>query len=111
MVSLSLTPLSHISSSSIFHGAIKSGFLFKQLAAERYGVGRQDLRTIKIFLNNYRFSLIKTEPFERHRTAEESYLFMQLPVSTAWMEPPLDYETRLALLEDAQRLANTRSPI
>jgi hypothetical protein len=42
---------------------------------------------------------------ERTRSAEESYLFMQIPVATAWMEPPLDYHTRRALLEEAWRSA------
>lgn len=86
----------------------KVAILFKQLAAERYGVGPQDLRTIDVFLNQHHFNLLKTEPFERVRTAEESYLFMQLPVSTAWMEPPLNYETRLALLEEAKQLASSQ---
>lgn len=83
----------------------KVSVLFKQLAAERYGVGQQDLRTIKVFLDNYHFDLVSTQEFERMRPAEESYLFFQLPVATAWMEPPLDYQTRLALLEEAQQLA------
>jgi SAM-dependent methyltransferase len=83
----------------------KVSILFKQLAAERYGVGRQDLRTMELFLNNHHFELVRTKEFERTRTAEESYLFFQLPVATAWMEPPLDYETRMALLEEAQQLA------
>ena len=81
----------------------KVGVLFKQLAAERYGVGPQDRRTIEVFLNNHHFELVRSEPFQRTRSAEESYLFLQLPVSTAWMDPPLDYETRLALLEEAQQ--------
>ena len=79
--------------------------LFEQLAAERYGVGRQDMRTIEVFLNNHGFELVKTRLLERTRTAVESYLFMQLPVATAWMEPPLDFETRLALLEEAWQAA------
>ena len=83
----------------------KISILFEQLAAERYGVGRQDLRSIEVFLRNQRFELLATEPLERVRPAEESYLFMQLPVATAWMEPPLAYETRLALLEEARQLA------
>lgn len=83
----------------------KVSILFKQLAAERYGVGQQDLRTMRVFLNNYQFEVISTDEFERTRPAEESYLFFQLPVATAWMEPPLDYATRLALLEEAQQLA------
>ncbi|MCB9103942.1 MAG: methyltransferase domain-containing protein [Anaerolineales bacterium] len=83
----------------------KVSILFKQLAAERYGVGQQDLRTMRVFLDNYQFELLSTHEFERIRPAEESYLFFQLPVATAWMEPPLDYPTRLALLEEAQQLA------
>jgi len=35
----------------------------------------------------------------------ESYLFLQLPVATAWMEPPLGYQTRLELLEEAWQAA------
>ena len=84
----------------------KVAILFKQLAAERYGVGTQDLRTIKVFLHRHGFTLIRTEIYERTRTAAESHLFMQLPVSTAWMEPPLDYETRMGLLEEARQLAD-----
>jgi len=84
----------------------KVAILFKQLAAERYGVGTQDLRTIEVFLNGQGFNLLKTQFFERIRPAKESYLFMQLPVSTAWMEPPLDYETRMALLAEAQQTAD-----
>ncbi len=83
----------------------KVSILFKQLAAERYGVGRQDLRTMEVFLNNHHFELIRTRELERIRTAEESYLFFQLPVATDWMEPPLDYEMRMALLEEARQLA------
>ncbi len=83
----------------------KVSILFKQLAAERYGVGQQDLRTLPIFLKNHGFNLISTEEFERTRSAEESYLFFKLPVATAWMEPPLDYPTRMALLEEAQQIA------
>ena len=83
----------------------KVSILFKQLAAERYGVGQQDLRTMKVFLENCHFDLVSTQEFERTRPAEESYLFFQLPVATAWMEPPLDYQTRIALLEEAQQLA------
>lgn len=84
--------------------------LFEQLAAERHGVGRQDLRTIEVFLNNHGFELVKTHLLERTRSAEESYLFMQLPVATAWMEPPLDFETRLALLEEAWQAADPDQP-
>jgi ubiquinone/menaquinone biosynthesis C-methylase UbiE len=84
----------------------KVAILFKQLAAERYGVGAQDLRTIEVFLNNHRFTLHQTAPFTRTRSAEESYHFMQLPVSTAWMDPPLTYETRMALLEEARQRAD-----
>jgi ubiquinone/menaquinone biosynthesis C-methylase UbiE len=83
----------------------KVAILFKQLAAERYGVGTQDLRTMEVFLNNHHFELVATEIFERVHPAEESYLFMQLPVSTAWMDPPLDYQTRLELLAEAWQLA------
>ena len=83
----------------------KVSLLFKQLAAERYGVGRQDLRTMRIFLKNHNFELVETREFERIRSAEESYLFFKLPVATAWMEPPLDYKTRMALLEEAQQMA------
>jgi ubiquinone/menaquinone biosynthesis C-methylase UbiE len=83
----------------------KVGILFEQLAAERHGVGRQDMRTIEVFLNNHSFELAQTKMLERVRPGEESYLFMQLPVATAWMEPPLGYETRLELLEEAWQLA------
>ncbi len=83
----------------------KVNILFEQLAAERYGVGRQDMRTIEVFLRRHGFELIKTKMLERTRPAEESYLFMQLPVATAWMEPPLSYETRLELLEEAWQTA------
>lgn len=83
----------------------KVSILFKQLAAERYGVGQQDMRTMEIFLNNHHFDLVSTQEFERTRPAEESYLFFQLPVATDWMDPPLDYPTRMALLEEAQQLA------
>jgi ubiquinone/menaquinone biosynthesis C-methylase UbiE len=84
----------------------KVGTLFKQLIAERYGVGPQDLRTIEVFLNNHGFELLHTREFTRTRTAEESYLFFRLPVATAWMEPPLDYPTRMAVLEEAQQMAH-----
>ena len=88
----------------------KVGILFEQLAAERHGVGRQDMRTIEVFLNNYGFELAQTKMLERVRPGEESYLFMQLPVATAWREPPLGYETRLELLEEAWQSAEpTRS--
>jgi ubiquinone/menaquinone biosynthesis C-methylase UbiE len=83
----------------------KVSILFEQLAAERYGVGRQDLRTIEVFLRNQGFEIVDRQMLERARSAAESYLFMQIPVATAWMEPPLDYETRLALLEEAHQLA------
>ena len=83
----------------------KVGILFEQLAAERYGVGRQDMRTIEVFLKNHGFELAQTKLLERVRPGEESYLFMQLPVATAWMEPPLGYETRLELLEEAWQAA------
>jgi hypothetical protein len=83
----------------------KVSILFEQLAAERYGVGRQDLRTIEVFLRNQGFEIVDRQMLERARPAAESYLFMQIPVATAWMEPPLDYETRLALLEEAHQLA------
>ena len=83
----------------------KVSTLFKQLAAERYGVGSQDIRTVKLFLANCGFETMTMQPFERTRSALESYLFFQLPVATAWMEPPLDFATRLALLEEAQAMA------
>ena len=83
----------------------KVSILFKQFAAERYGVGQQDLRTMEVFLNNHGFKLLTTQEFERVRSAEESYLFFQLPVATAWMDPPLDYSTRMALLAEAQQMA------
>ena len=83
----------------------KVSTLFKQLAAERYGVGQQDLRTMPLFLKNHGFELLATREFKRVRSAEESYLFFQLPVATAWMEPPLDYATRMALLEEARQIA------
>jgi ubiquinone/menaquinone biosynthesis C-methylase UbiE len=83
----------------------KVSLLFKQLAAERYGVGRQDLRTMERFLNQHDFELVTTKEFTRVRSSEESLLFFQLPVASAWMDPPLDYETRLALLEEAWQLA------
>jgi ubiquinone/menaquinone biosynthesis C-methylase UbiE len=79
--------------------------LFEQLAAERYGVGRQDLRSIEAFLRNHGFEIIGKQMLERTRSTAESHLFMQIPVATAWMEPPLDYDTRLALLEEARQLA------
>jgi ubiquinone/menaquinone biosynthesis C-methylase UbiE len=66
----------------------KVSVLFDQLAAERYGVGRQDMRSMEVFLGNHHFELVATEKLERVRPAEESYLFMQLPVATAWMEDP-----------------------
>ncbi|RMF04253.1 MAG: hypothetical protein D6768_03715, partial [Chloroflexi bacterium] len=84
----------------------KVSILFKQLAAERYGVGQQDLRTMPVFLENHGFELAQTHEFTRTRTAEESLLFFQLPVATAWMEPPLDYATRMALLDEAHRQAD-----
>jgi ubiquinone/menaquinone biosynthesis C-methylase UbiE len=83
----------------------KVSLLFKQLVAERYGVGQHDLRTIEVFLNNYGFELVTRQEFTRTRSGEESYLFFQLPVATAWMEPPLDYPTRMALLEEARQMA------
>ena len=83
----------------------KVSILFKQLAAERYGVGQQDLRTMRVFLNNHHFELVATQELERLRPAQESYLFFQLPVATDWMEPPLDYQTRMALLEEAHQMA------
>jgi ubiquinone/menaquinone biosynthesis C-methylase UbiE len=84
----------------------KAGILFEQLVAERHGVGRQDLRTIRVFLSNHGFEVVQTKMLERIRPAQESYLFMQLPVATAWMDPPLDYPTRLDLLEEAWQLAD-----
>lgn len=89
----------------------KVSLLFKQLAAERYGVGQQDMRTMPLFLEHHGFELLQMEPFERIRSAEESYLFFQLPVATSWMEPPLAYETRLALLEEAQQMAKPDRPV
>ncbi len=89
----------------------KVSTLFKQLAAERHGVGQQDLRTMPIFLQNCGFKLLATHEFTRVRSARESYLFFQLPVATAWMEPPLDYPTRMALLEEAQQLAQPDKPV
>ena len=83
----------------------KVSILFKQLAAERYGVGQQDLRTMRVFLKHHHFELVETRELERTRSAEESYLFFKLPIATAWMEPGLDYETRMALLEEAQQMA------
>jgi ubiquinone/menaquinone biosynthesis C-methylase UbiE len=83
----------------------KVSVLFEQLVAERYGVGRQDLRSIEIFLRNCGFEIIGQQMLERTRSTAESYLFMQIPVATAWMEPPLAYETRQALLEEAHQLA------
>jgi ubiquinone/menaquinone biosynthesis C-methylase UbiE len=83
----------------------KVGVLFQQLVAERYGVGQQDLRTIEVFLNHHGFEIVTREEFIRVRSSEENYLFDQIPVATAWMDPPLNYETRLALLEEAYRLA------
>jgi SAM-dependent methyltransferase len=89
----------------------KVSLLFKQLAAERYGVGPQDMRTMRVFLENQGFAVLEMEQFERVRPAEESYLFFQLPIATAWMEPPLDYQTRLALLEEAQQMAEPDQPV
>jgi hypothetical protein len=84
----------------------KISVLFEQLAAERYGVGRQDLHSIEVFLRSHGFEIVGQQIMERPRSAAESYLFMQIPVATAWMEPPLDYETRLSLLEEAHQLAD-----
>jgi ubiquinone/menaquinone biosynthesis C-methylase UbiE len=89
----------------------KVSTLFKQLVAERYGVGPQDLRTIEVFLNNHGFELLQTQEFTRTRTAEESYLFFRLPVATAWMEPPLDYPTRMAVLEEARQMAHPENTV
>ena len=89
----------------------KVSLLFKQLAAERYGVGQQDMRTMRVFLENHGFELLQMEAYTRIRSAEESYLFFQLPVATAWMEPPLDYQTRMALLHEAQQLAEPDQPV
>lgn len=83
----------------------KVSLLFKQLAAERHGVGQQDMRTMPLFLRRCGFELLQTQEFSRTRPAEESYLFFQLPVATVWMEPPLDYPTRMALLEEARQMA------
>ncbi len=85
----------------------KVSILFKQLIAERYGVGQQDLRTMRVFFEHHGFEIVTTQEFERTRSAEESYLFFKLPVATAWMEPPLDYETRMAVLEEAQQMAES----
>jgi SAM-dependent methyltransferase len=84
----------------------KVSVLLEQLAAERYGVGRQDLRSLEIFLGQHGFEITAHQLLERTRSSQETYLFMQIPVATAWMEPPLDYETRLALLEEARQLAD-----
>jgi ubiquinone/menaquinone biosynthesis C-methylase UbiE len=84
----------------------KVSILFEQLAAERHGVGRQDLHSIEAFLNNHHFELVSTKMLERIRSAEESYLFMQIPPATAWMDPPLSYEIRLTLLEEAWQSAS-----
>lgn len=86
----------------------KFNILFEQLAAERHGVGRQDLRTMRTFLASMGFDLLQTHHFERVRPAQESYLFMQLPVATAWMDPPLDYDTRQALIEEAWQAADAQ---
>jgi ubiquinone/menaquinone biosynthesis C-methylase UbiE len=83
----------------------KVSLLFKQLVAERYGVGQHDLRTIEVFFNNFGFEFVTRREFSRVRSAEESYLFFQLPIATSWMEPPLDYPTRMALLEEAHQMA------
>jgi ubiquinone/menaquinone biosynthesis C-methylase UbiE len=84
----------------------KISVLLEQLAAERYGVGRQDLRSLAVFLGQHRFEITHQQLLERVRTGRETYLFMQIPVATAWMEPPLAYEARLALLEEARQLAD-----
>jgi ubiquinone/menaquinone biosynthesis C-methylase UbiE len=84
--------------------------LFKQLAAERYGVGSQDLRTMEVFLRRHGFEIIITKEYTRIRSSEESYLFFQLPVATAWMEPSLDYTTRMALLDEAWQMAGPGKP-
>ena len=89
----------------------KVSLLFKQLAAERYGVGQQDMRTMRLFLRNHGFELVATQEFERVRSAKESYLFFKLPVATAWMEPPLDYQTRMSLLEEARQMAQPDQPV
>lgn len=83
----------------------KVGILFKQLAAERYGVGQQDMRTMEVFLHNHGFEIAGREIFSRIRSSEENYLFNQIPVATAWMDPPLGYDTRLELLAEAYQLA------
>lgn len=84
----------------------KISVLLEQLAAERYGVGRQDLRSVELFLRQHGFEIIGKQMLERTRSGLETYLFMQIPVATAWMAPPLEYETRLALLEEARQLAD-----
>ncbi len=84
----------------------RASVLLKQFAAERYGVGSQDKRTMRVFLERNGFTLQSMIEFQRMRSAEESYLFYHLPVATAWMDPPLDYETRMALLEEARQQAD-----
>jgi ubiquinone/menaquinone biosynthesis C-methylase UbiE len=84
----------------------KVGILFKQFAAERYGVGQQDLRTMEVFLHYHGFEIDRSEIITRVRSSQESYLFDQIPVATAWMDPPLDYDTRLKLLAEAYQLAD-----
>ena len=66
---------------------------------------------MRVFLENQGFAVLEMEQFERVRPAEESYLFFQLPIATAWMAPPLDYQTRLVLLEEAQQLAEPDQPV
>jgi len=88
----------------------KVGILFKQLVAERYGVGPQDMRTLAVFLEQYQFKVIHQHEITRTRTATENFLFLQIPVTTAWMEPPLDYQTRMAILEEAKQQAEPDKP-
>ena len=88
----------------------KVGILFKQLAAERHGVGQQDQRTMTVFLERHGFEIVTTKTVTRTRTAQENMLFLQIPVTTAWMEPPLDYKTRMTLLDEAQQMAKPDKP-
>jgi hypothetical protein len=58
-----------------------------------------------VCLHHHGFEIVGKQLLERTRTAALSFLFMQIPVATAWLEPPLEYESRLALLEEALLLA------
>ncbi|MDM8520404.1 class I SAM-dependent methyltransferase [Anaerolineales bacterium HSG6] len=88
----------------------KVGILFKQLAAERHGVGQQDQRTMAVFLEQHGFEIVTTKEVTRTRTTQENMLFLQIPVTTAWMEPPLDYKTRMTLLAEAEQMAKPDKP-